>query len=351
MSDGIAAADWAEVAREVDDVGCALLPRLLTPDECAELAALYEESDRFRATIDMQRHRFGQGEYRYFAAPFPEPVQRLRHALYPRLLPIARDWARRLGREAEWPDTLDEWLAICHAAGQTRPTPILLRYETGDWNALHRDLYGEKVFPLQVVINLNDPGSDHTGGEFLLVEQRPRAQSRGTATTIPHGHGSGVHHPRPPGPLGARLVGLAGPARCLHDPLRPAAHPRPRLPRRGLTMTDAELAAVLRLLTELAAETITIGTARDAESRAAADRIAAAWQGQVLDTVDWPETAASWLRQARRFTAHGPDAWVVIARPAGWTQLVRRLGADWDPRRTIVTAPLADTVDGLRRAS
>lgn len=185
----VAAADWAAAARELDDYGCARLPQLLTPAECADLAALYDEPARFRATIDMARHRFGSGEYRYFKAPFPEPVDALRHALYPRLLPVARDWWARLGRAAEWPDTLGEWLAICHAAGQTRPTPILLRYDAGDWNALHRDLYGDKVFPLQVVINLNEPGGDHAGGEFLLVEQRPRAQSRGTATLIPQGHG------------------------------------------------------------------------------------------------------------------------------------------------------------------
>ncbi|MFC4857669.1 2OG-Fe(II) oxygenase [Actinophytocola glycyrrhizae] len=181
--------DWTALAAEVDEYGCALLPRLLTDAECAGLVALYDEPDRFRATIDMARYRFGRGRYRYFRAPFPEPVARLRERLYPRLLPIARDWAARLGRDEHWPDTLDEWLAECHAAGQTRPTPILLRYEEGDWNALHRDLYGEKVFPLQVVINLNEPGGDHTGGEFLLVEQRPRAQSRGTATLVPRGHG------------------------------------------------------------------------------------------------------------------------------------------------------------------
>jgi uncharacterized protein len=185
----VAAADWDSVARELDCHGCALLPRLLTPAECARIAGLYDLPGHFRATIDMARHRFGEGQYRYFAAPFPEPVDALRHALYGRLLPVARDWHARLGREAEWPDTLDEWLDICHAAGQRRPTPILLRYETGGWNALHRDLYGDKVFPLQVVVNLSDPGTDHTGGEFLLVEQRPRAQSRGTATLIPQGHG------------------------------------------------------------------------------------------------------------------------------------------------------------------
>jgi uncharacterized protein len=185
----IAAADWDGVARELDAHGCALLPRLLTPAECARIAALYDQPGHFRATIDMARHRFGEGQYRYFAAPFPEPVDALRHGLYRRLLPIARDWYDRLGRRVEWPDTLDEWLEACHAAGQTRPTPILLRYEAGGWNALHRDLYGDKVFPLQVVVNLSDPGADHTGGEFLLVEQRPRAQSRGTATLIPQGHG------------------------------------------------------------------------------------------------------------------------------------------------------------------
>jgi uncharacterized protein len=188
-ADRVAAADWDSVARELDEHGCALLPQLLTPPECARIAGLYDQPGHFRATIDMARYRFGSGQYRYFAAPFPEPVDALRHALYPRLLPIARSWYARLGRTAEWPDTLDDWLAICHDAGQSRPTPILLRYQAGDWNALHRDLYGEKVFPLQVVVNLNDPGTDHTGGEFLLVEQRPRAQSRGTATLIPHGRG------------------------------------------------------------------------------------------------------------------------------------------------------------------
>ena len=182
-------ADWHAVAAELGELGAALLPRLLTPAECADLAGLYDEPGRFRATIDMARYRFGSGEYRYFAAPFPEPVAALREALYGRLLPIARDWYARVGRPAEWPDTLAGWLQICHAAGQRRPTPILLRYQAGDWNALHRDLYGDKVFPLQVVINLNEPGTDHTGGEFLLLEQRPRAQSRGTALLIPQGHG------------------------------------------------------------------------------------------------------------------------------------------------------------------
>jgi uncharacterized protein len=187
--DGVDATDWAAVRADLDNYGCGLTGPLLEPDESAAIGALYGDDSRFRSTVNMARHRFGEGEYRYFAEPVPAAVAALKQALYPRLLPIARDWWTRLGREAPWPDSLDEWLARCHAAGQTKPTPILLRYRAGDWNALHRDLYGELVFPLQVVINLSHPGIDHTGGEFLLYEQRPRAQSRGTATLIPHGRG------------------------------------------------------------------------------------------------------------------------------------------------------------------
>lgn len=183
------AGDWDAIAAELDDRGGALLPRLLTVSEAARLRGVYPEHERFRATVDMQRHRYGSGQYRYFAAPMPAPVDHLKRALYPHLLPIARDWAARLRREAPWPDDFDEWLDRCHRAGQTKPTALMLRYGQGDWNALHRDLYGDLVFPLQVVINLSDPSADYTGGEFLLVEQRPRAQSRGTATQLPQGHG------------------------------------------------------------------------------------------------------------------------------------------------------------------
>ncbi len=183
------AADWEAVAADMNDVGGALLPRLMTPGECAAVLGLYPDDSLFRATVDMTRHRYGQGEYRYFKRPYPHPIEELKQALYPRLLPIARDWWTKLRREPPWPDTLDEWLDACHRAGQTKPTALLLKYGPGDWNALHRDLYGELVFPVQVVINLSEPGVAHTGGEFLLVEQRPRAQSRGTATTLPHGHG------------------------------------------------------------------------------------------------------------------------------------------------------------------
>jgi len=187
--DRVDGADWAHIAAEVSELGCALTPRLLTPAECGALAGLYDHGGRFRSVVNMERYRFGAGEYKYFAPPLPEPVEELKRALYPRLLPVARDWYGKLGRPAPWPDTLDEWLEMCHAAGQAKSTAILLKYGSGDWNALHRDLYGDLVFPLQVVINLSDPGVDHTGGEFLLLEQRPRAQSRGTATLIPAGHG------------------------------------------------------------------------------------------------------------------------------------------------------------------
>ncbi|MGA6159078.1 2OG-Fe(II) oxygenase [Stenotrophomonas sp. NPDC087984] len=185
----VAAADWTELAEELDTHGCALTPRLLTPAQCVRIAGLYERDERFRSTIDMARHRFGSGQYRYFTHDLPEPVAELRAALYPRLLTIARDWAERLGRPAPWPDSLEKWLTMCHEAGQDRSAQILLRYGPGDWNALHRDVFGDMLFPLQVVIGLDAYGTDYTGGEFLLVEQRPRAQSRGTTAVLQQGHG------------------------------------------------------------------------------------------------------------------------------------------------------------------
>ncbi|HEY6648515.1 MAG TPA: 2OG-Fe(II) oxygenase [Mycobacterium sp.] len=181
--------DWDAITAEVNDFGGALLPRLLTRAEAEKIRGLYPDDHLFRATIDMRRYRFGEGEYRYFQQPYPEAIEQLKQSLYPRLLPIARDWWTKLGRTAPWPDSLDDWLDMCHDAGQKKSTAILLKYGKGDWNALHRDLYGDLVFPLQVVINLSEPGVDHTGGEFLLVEQRPRAQSRGTSTLLPFGHG------------------------------------------------------------------------------------------------------------------------------------------------------------------
>lgn len=181
--------DWESIAAAVGEYGGALLPRLVTAGEAARLRKLYADDSLFRSTIDMAPKRYGAGQYRYFHAPYPEPIEELKQALYPRLLPIAREWWTKLGRETPWPDNLDDWLKSCHAAGQTRSTALMLKYGEGDWNALHRDLYGDLVFPLQVVINLSVPDTDYTGGEFLLVEQRFRAQSRGTATQLPQGHG------------------------------------------------------------------------------------------------------------------------------------------------------------------
>ena len=181
--------DWPTVAAALDDAGVAATGRVLTVRECRALVDVYDDAGRFRSTIDMARHRFGCGEYRYFAHPLPEVVGELRAAFWPHLLPVAREWAARRDQQAPWPDALEDWLDACHAAGQRRPTPLMLRYGPGDWNALHRDLYGELVFPLQVVVGLDEPGVDYTGGEFVVVEQRPRAQSRATASSIPHGHG------------------------------------------------------------------------------------------------------------------------------------------------------------------
>ncbi len=182
--DGI---DWERVALDLDDVGVAVGGPVLDPEECRSIAGLYEHDDRFRSTVEMARHRFGQGQYRYFSHPLPDIVTALRASFWPHLLPIARRWAERRDRPAPWPDTFDSWLDRCHAAGQTRPTPLILSYGPGDWNALHRDLYGELVFPLQVVIGLDRPGVDYSGGELVVVEQRPRAQSRATAVVIEQG--------------------------------------------------------------------------------------------------------------------------------------------------------------------
>jgi hypothetical protein len=181
--------DWVRVADGLDTVGIASVGEVLDHGECDDLRALYEQAALFRSTIDMARHRFGEGQYRYFAHPLPPAVVELRAAFWPHLLPIARQWATRLHHPSPWPDDFDAWIARCHAAGQVRPTPLMLRYGRGDWNALHRDLYGELVFPLQLVIGLDAPGEDYTGGELVVVEQRPRAQSRATTCPIPRGHG------------------------------------------------------------------------------------------------------------------------------------------------------------------
>jgi hypothetical protein len=167
--------------------GFAVAKGLIDPADCRALAALWPEKSVFRKHIVMQRHGYGQGEYQYFTYPLPEPVERLRQALYPALAEVANRWNEALGREKRFPSTLKQWLQECHQAGQTRPTPLLLRYGAGDYNCLHRDLYGERVFPLQATILLSRPGRDFEGGEFMLVEQRPRLQSRGEVVPLDEG--------------------------------------------------------------------------------------------------------------------------------------------------------------------
>jgi hypothetical protein len=170
--------------------GHALLPNLVDPRDCGELAALYENAASFRSRVIMARHGFGRGEYQYFAYPLPPRVADLRGKLYSRLAPIANLWQERMGNGLRYPDTHGEFLARCHEAGQKRPTPLLLRYGTGDYNCLHQDLYGEHVFPLQMAVLLSRPGEDFTGGGFVLTEQRPRQQSR--VEVVPLNQGDAV---------------------------------------------------------------------------------------------------------------------------------------------------------------
>jgi uncharacterized protein len=183
----LAALDWAALGATVERDGFAVTPPVLAPGDCRGLAALFDDDARFRSTVDMARHRFGEGRYRYFAEPLPRLVAALRRDLYRRLAPIARRLARALGDELDLPATFAAYRARCAAGGQRRPTPLLLRYGAGGYNCLHQDLYGDVVFPLQVTIMLSAPGRDFTGGEFLLVEQRPRMQSRGHAIALAQG--------------------------------------------------------------------------------------------------------------------------------------------------------------------
>jgi len=170
--------------------GFTRLPNLLSPNECRDLRALYPDPSHFRSRIDMQRYRFGQGEYQYFAYPLPARIADLRATLYESLVPVAREWMDALTTPHQFPDTHAEFIEICHAQGQTRPTPLLLRYQPGDYNCLHQDLYGSVFFPFQVVICLSAPRSEFTGGELLLVEQRPRAQSVGRVIPLEQGDGA-----------------------------------------------------------------------------------------------------------------------------------------------------------------
>ncbi|MBO9517812.1 MAG: 2OG-Fe(II) oxygenase [Porphyrobacter sp.] len=186
----IDAYDWGAIAADLDSEGWAVLSSLFDGPQCDATAALYGPTAAFRSHVHMARHGFGQGEYRYFAYPLPPLIEATRTALYPHLAPIANRWHERMGLEARFPNRHAHFLERCHAAGQRRPTPLLLEYGAGDYNCLHQDLYGEHVFPLQVAVLLSEPHVDFTGGEFVLTEQRPRMQSR--PMVVPLNKGDGV---------------------------------------------------------------------------------------------------------------------------------------------------------------
>ena len=204
------AIDWAQATAELDAQGCAVLRGLLTPDECTALAAMYPDDGQFRSRVVMGRHGFGRGEYKYFAYPLPDLIAELRPALYGRLAGIANRWNESMGIDIRYPAAHAAFLKRCHDAGQTRPTPLLLQYEAGDYNCLHQDLYGEHVFPLQVAILLSEPGRDFAGGEFVLTEQRPRMQSRAEVVPLTQGDAVAfaVHHRPVQGTRGTYRVNM-----------------------------------------------------------------------------------------------------------------------------------------------
>src|ERR1700761_1095103 len=184
------AIDWQRISKELDAQGNAILPRVLSPEECRAIAGLYLDDSLFRSRVVMGRHGFGRGEYKYFSYPLPEIIQELRTALYPHLAPVANRWNMAMNIDVRYPEKHADFVQRCHDAGQTKPTPLLLKYSEGDYNCLHQDLYGEHVFPIQVAILLSEPGRDFTGGEFVLTEQRPRMQSR--AEVVPLRQGDAV---------------------------------------------------------------------------------------------------------------------------------------------------------------
>jgi hypothetical protein len=196
MTPRVARYDWETARTELDHAGWSMLTGALTPLEADSIAALYPNPQGFRSTIVMARHGFGRGEYKYFSYPLPPIVSELRRSLYPHLAPIANRWHERMGIDVRFPGDHDAFIGRCHDAGQTRPTPLLLQYGEGDYNALHQDLYGEHVFPLQVAILLSEPGADFTGGEFVLTEQRPRMQTRAEVVPVRKGDAVifAVHH-------------------------------------------------------------------------------------------------------------------------------------------------------------
>lgn len=181
------ALNWAQLTQSLDEQGNVMFERILSSDECRDLAALYSDDGLFRSRIVMGRHGFGRGEYKYFSYPLPEIIQGLRMALYTRLVSIANQWNAALGIDVRYPVEHTDFLQRCHDAKQLRPTPLLLQYDEGDYNCLHQDLYGEYVFPIQVAILLSEPTRDFTGGEFVITEQRPRMQSRAEVISLHQG--------------------------------------------------------------------------------------------------------------------------------------------------------------------
>jgi hypothetical protein len=210
VAERVRAFDWAGVSTNLDAQGNAMLQRIVSPGECASLAGLYADEDRFRSRVVMGRHGFGRGEYKYFSYPLPQIIANLRTALYPRLAPVANRWNAAMGIDVRYPEKHADFLARCHDAGQVRPTPLLLQYGADDYNCLHQDLYGEHVFPLQVAILLSAPGRDFTGGEFVLTEQRPRMQSRPEVVPLCQGDAVvfAVHHRPVQGTRGVYRVNL-----------------------------------------------------------------------------------------------------------------------------------------------
>jgi uncharacterized protein len=213
------ALDWQAVAKNLDGYGCAIMRSLITAQECDSIAALYSSDEIFRSRIVMARHGFGRGEYKYFSYPLPTIIDALRAAIYPHLVPVANRWNEAMRIEVRYPTEHAEFIQRCHAAGQLRPTPLILEYGEGDYNCLHQDLYGEHVFPLQIAILLSEPGRDFTGGEFIMTEQRPRMQSRPEVVSLGKGDAVvfAVHNRPVQGTRGTYRVNLRHGVSRLHS--------------------------------------------------------------------------------------------------------------------------------------
>lgn len=211
--------DWTKVEADLGSDGVAVIPSLLDAKACAELRGRYADVDQFRSRVIMQRHNYGRGEYQYFVYPLPPRVQQLRERIYSRLAPIANSWAEALNQKRRYPLKHSEYIERCHAAGQKRPTPLLLHYGAGDYNCLHQDLYGEHSFPLQMVVLLSEPGKDFSGGELVLVEQRPRMQSRPQVISLQRGDAAifAVHHRPTAGTRGTYKVNMRHGVSRIHN--------------------------------------------------------------------------------------------------------------------------------------